>query len=204
MSIILAILFAASLIAVGVLRPRTARKPAAQVLVRRYVHPGHGWIRMTEEGDVLVGMDDFAQSVVGSVETVTLPHLLRRVEQGGVAWEVVHGARTLKMVSPVSGRVVEKNEMVLNNPSLINTSPYGDGWLFKVHPTRLSPQLRNLLTGKTVAEWQDNVRARLSRFFSATPALMYQDGGVMVSNLSERCSDEEWDRLTKEFFQTES
>jgi hypothetical protein len=47
------------------------------------------------------------------------------------------------------------------------------------------------------------VRAHLNRFFSVTPALMYQDGGVMVSNLSERCSDEEWKGVAKEFFLTE-
>lgn len=204
MSIILAILFAATIILVGLLRPRRARKPATQVLVRRYVHPGHGWLRMTEDGDVLVGMDDFAQSVIGSIDMVTLPRLLRRVTQGGVAWEVTHGGRTLRMVSPVSGRVIEKNEMVLNNPTLVNNSPYGDGWLFKVRPRKLDSQLHNLFTGKTMTEWQETVRAHLTRFFTATPALMYQDGGVMVSNLSERCSDEEWEGLTKEFFLTEA
>jgi len=159
---------------------------------------------MTEDGDVLVGMDEFAQSVIGTVDAVALPRLLRRVAQGGVAWHVLHGDRKLKMVSPVSGWVIEKNEMVLNNPTLINTSPYGDGWLFKVRPTKLSPQLHNLLTGKSVYEWQDHVRAQLSRFFSATPALMYQDGGVIVESLSERCSDEEWKGVTTEFFLTEA
>jgi glycine cleavage system H protein len=204
MSTILAFLTAVILILVGLLRPRTARKPAEQVLVPRYVHPGHGWLRTTEDGDVLVGMDDFAQSVIGSIDSVALPRLLKRVEQGGAAWEVVHGNRKLKMVSPVSGRVIEKNEMVLINPSLINTSPYGDGWLFRVRPAKLSPQLHNLLTGKSVFEWQETVKAQLSRFFGATPALMYQDGGVLVSNLSERCSDEEWKGVTKEFFLTEA
>jgi glycine cleavage system H protein len=203
MSTILALITAVIIILVGLLRPRHARKPAEQVIVPRYVHPGHGWLRMTEDGDVLVGMDDFAQSVIGSVDAVALPRLLKRVEQGGVAWEVVHGDRKLKMVSPVSGRVIEKNEMVLINPSLVNTSPYGDGWLFRVHPEKLSPQLHNLLTGKKVFEWQESVRAHLNRFFSVTPALMYQDGGVMVSNLSERCSDEEWKGVAKEFFLTE-
>lgn len=204
MSVIIGIFFAAAMIIIGLLWPRRARKPATEVLVRRYIHPGHGWLRMTEDGDVLVGMDDFAQSVLGSIDTVTLPRLLHRVIQGGAAWEVSHSGRKLRMVSPVSGRVVEKNEMVLLNPTLINTSPYGEGWLFRVHPTKLSPQLHNLLTGKTVAEWQESVRARLSSFFSATPALMYQDGGVMVPNLSERCSEEEWKGLTKEFFLTEA
>jgi len=104
------------------------------------------------------------------------------------------------MVSPVTGRVIEKNEMVLNDPSLVNSSPYGDGWLIRVRPRRLPAQLHNMLTGKPAGQWQDAVRAQLSRFFSGTPALMYQDGGVLVTNLCERCSDDEWNRLLKEFF----
>ena len=46
--------------------------------------------------------------------------------------------------------------------------------------------------------------AHLGRFFSGTPALMYQDGGVMVLTSRERCSDEEWEQLAREFFLTEA
>jgi glycine cleavage system H protein len=175
----------------------TIEKP---VFVKRYVHPGHTWLRETEDGDVLVGLDEFAGSLIGSVDAVELPRLLRKLEQGGVALTVRHGSRIVPILSPVSGRVIEKNEMVLTNPSLVNSSPYGDGWLFRVRPARLSSQLHNLLTGKQSQQWLDAVRAQLGRFFSGTPALMYQDGGVMVNNLSDRCSDEEWSRLVKEFF----
>jgi glycine cleavage system H protein len=154
---------------------------------------------MTEDGDVIVGMDDFAQTLAGPIDRVELPRLLERVEQGGAAWTVMHGGRRIPMVSPVSGRVIEKNEMVLHDPSLINRSPYGDGWLLRVRPRRISVQLRNLLTGRSAQQWQDAVRAQLSAFFSGTPALMYQDGGVMITNLADRCSDDEWKRLLKQF-----
>jgi hypothetical protein len=105
------------------------------------------------------------------------------------------------MVSPVTGWVVEKNEAVLRDPSLINTSPYGEGWLLKLKAYKLAPQLNNLLSGRAVRQWRDAVRARLSQFFSSgTPALMMQDGGVMVEDLADRCSDEEWETITREFF----
>lgn len=203
MSAILALVTITVLIVIGVLRSKRSRVRVEDVIVPRYVHPGHTWVRATEDGDVLVGIDDFAQSLIGTIDDVELPHLLRSVRQGKPAWRVWHGHRLVALVSPVSGRVIEKNEMVLSNPSLINTAPYGDGWLMRVRPRMLSAQLNNLLTGRAAHQWMDTVRARLHGFFATTPALMYQDGGVMLDNLSDRCSDDEWKRIVKEFFLTD-
>lgn len=204
MSIVLALSSAIILLLIGRFRySRHARSIEPPVLVRRYIHPGHAWVRETEDGDVLVGIDDFAQSLIGTVESVELPHLLKKVEQGTVAWRIRHGGRVVPIIAPVSGRVIEKNEMVLTNPALVNRAPYGDGWLLRVKPRRLDAQLHNLLTGKSAQQWLDAVRAQLGSFFSGTPALMYQDGGVILTDLSDRCSDEEWEKLVREFFLTD-
>ncbi len=204
MSLLLAVTaFVVFVVMDGIRRSRQHPAPQTPVLIRRYVHPGHAWVRETEDGDVLVGIDDFAQSLIGNVEGVELPRLLRRVEQGTPAWRVRHGGRSVSIVSPVTGRVIEKNEMVLRNPGLVNTSPYADGWLLRVRPRKLPGQLHNLLTGRAAQQWIDGVRARLGSFFSGTPALLYQDGGVMMNNLADRCSDPEWRRLVHEFFLTD-
>ena len=200
MSVILAIVTAIILIVIGLVRARHPQPHAEQVLVKRYIHQGHTWARMTEDGDVLVGIDEFAQSLIGSIDEVKLPRLLRHLTQGEVGWHLVHGNRQVPLVSPVSGRVIEKNEMVLRNPTLINSSPLGDGWLLRIRPHKLSTQVHNLLTGRQVQQWQDMAKAQLSHIFSGTPALMYQDGGIMIKNLSDRCSDVEWQKITKEFF----
>ena len=204
MVVILALTTVIALILVDEVR-RSRRRSVSEtpVLIKRYIHPGHAWVRETEDGDVLVGIDDFAQSLIGAVEGVKLPRLLSRVRQGSCAWHLTHGSKTVPMLSPVTGRVIEKNEMVLHNPSLVNSSPYADGWLIRVRPRKLPGQLHNLLTGKAAHQWTDVVRAQLGRFFSGTPALMFQDGGVLVNNLADRCSDDEWRRLVKEFFLAE-
>ena len=204
MSVILGLLTAIVLITIGWLRSKRHQEREHPVIVRRFLHPGHAWMRETEDGDVLVGIDDFAQNVIGSIEEIRLPRLLKRVRQGGVAWHIRHGNRIVPILSPVSGRVVEKNEMVRNNPSLVNTSPYRDGWLLRIKPAGLPLQLRNLLTGKPAQQWQESVRSRLGQFFSGTPALMYQDGGELVHDLADKCSDQEWDALVKEFFLAET
>lgn len=202
MSVILALLTISVLLLVGLLRSKRQLPHVEEVLVPRYIHHGHTWARETEDGDVLVGVDDFAQSVMGTVDEVELPKLLRKVRQGREAWKIIHGRRHLTLLSPVTGRIVEKNEMVLRNPSLINTAPYGDGWLIRVKTRSFPTQLNNLMTGKAAHEWIDAARARLNGFFQTTPALMYQDGGVMLRGLADRCSDDEWRRLSTEFFHT--
>ncbi len=200
MSVILALLAAILLILGGIVRAKRPQKSPAPVLIQRHVHPGHAWLRVTEDGDVLIGIDDFAQSLVGTIEEVRLPRLLRRLKQGKVGWHIRHGARVVPIVSPVTGWVIQKNEMVLHNPSLMNTSPYSDGWVLRVHPEKLSEQLHNLFSGKWALRWQDVARAQLARMFSGTPALMYQDGGVLMRDLADRCSDEEWKVIEKEVF----
>jgi glycine cleavage system H protein len=189
------------LMVVGLIRRSRQRGAApSPVIVKRYIHPGHTWVRETEDGNVLVGIDDFAQSLIGTIDGLELPRLLKSVEQGKVAWKVRHGSRAVPMVCPVSGRVIEKNEMVMARPTLVNTSPYGDGWLIRVRPRRLAAQLHNLITGRSAQQWLDSAWAQLARFFAGTPALMYQDGGVLLTDLADRCSDEEWGKLVSEFF----
>ncbi len=200
MSALLAVATAIVLIIWGMVRKHKAAEAVKPVFVRRYIHPGHTWMRVTEDGDVLVGVDDFAQSLIGTIDAVELPRLLKRLDQGGVAWRIRHHQRVVPMVSPVSGRVIERNEMVLRDPMLINTSPYGDGWLLRVRPKRLRVQLNNLFEGKNAHHWIELARMQLNRLFSGTPALMYQDGGVMLHDLTDRCSDEEWKNVAREFF----
>ena len=200
MSILLALIAVLVFIGLEFFRQKRKSIMPPPVIVKRYLHPGHSWMRMTDDGDALVGIDEFAQSLIGSIDTVELPRLLHRVEQGTIGWRLTHGKRTVPMLSPVSGRVIEKNKMILHNPQIVNASPYGDGWLLRIRPTKLKSQLNNLLSGKASHQWLEQAKAQLVRFFSTTPALMYQDGGFIVKDLSDHISDEEWSVLAEEIF----
>jgi len=74
------------------------------------------------------------------------------------------------MVSPVSGLGRGKRRNVLQNPALINSAPYGDGWLFKVKPVQLGRQTSNLLTGKPVVQWVQDSRSSLRASFRQPPS----------------------------------
>ncbi|HXG00385.1 MAG TPA: glycine cleavage system protein H [Bacteroidota bacterium] len=204
MSLVLAIATAMVLILWGVLRKKQPAGVPKPVFVRRFIHPGHTWMKETEDGDVLVGMDEFAVNLIGTIDDVTLPRLLKKVKQGEPAWYVRHNNRIVPLVSPVTGRVIEKNEMVRHNPQIVNTSPYTDGWLLRIRPRKMQAQLNNLFAGRAAHQWLEQARARLVALFSEESILMYQDGGELLRDFADRLSDEEWKQVAREFLLTDS
>ena len=94
----------------------------------------HEWVQV--EGDlVIVGISDFAQDALGDIVFVELPEVGATVT-AGKAFGVVESVKAVSDVyAPVSGTVEEINEELPDAPEIINTSPYGDGWMIKVRIT---------------------------------------------------------------------
>lgn len=91
----------------------------------------HEWAR-SEGQRVTVGITDFAQDQLGDVVFVGLPDVGAEVSAGDPCGEVESTKSVSDIYSPVSGTVIERNEELESNPELINTDPYGKGWLFAV------------------------------------------------------------------------
>jgi len=91
----------------------------------------HEWVRMA--GDVAtVGISDHAQHELTDVVFVELPEVGRTVE-AGEACAVVESVKTASDIySPVSGQITEINKAAVDNPALVNTAPYGNGWFYKI------------------------------------------------------------------------
>ena len=91
----------------------------------------HEWVRVA--GDVAtIGITDHAQHELTDVVFVELPEVGRKLK-GGEACAVVESVKTASDIySPVSGEVTEVNKKVVENPALVNSEPYGEGWFFKV------------------------------------------------------------------------
>ena len=101
-----------------------------------YYTKEHEWIRV--EGDqATVGITDFAQGQLGDVVFVELPEAGKEVTKGGEAAVVESVKAASDVYSPVSGAVTEANQALVDDPSLANTDPEGEGWFFRL---RLSDQ----------------------------------------------------------------
>lgn len=96
-------------------------------------HPEECWAN--EEGDLItVGVTDFLQKTVGDVAFLELPEAGTELIRDGEAGTMETIKATIALISPVSGKIKEVNRGLDENPQLINTDPYGEGWLFKVEP----------------------------------------------------------------------
>jgi len=93
----------------------------------------HEWVR--NEGDLLrVGITDFAQDNLGDVVFVQLPEVGAALSAGSSFGEIESTKSVSDLYAPVDGEVVEVNGELENRPELVNSDPYGDGWICVVRP----------------------------------------------------------------------
>jgi glycine cleavage system H protein len=96
----------------------------------------HEWVRSPgeAEGSVRVGITDYAQDQLGDIVYVTLPEVDTHVTAGEPCAEVESTKSVSEVYAPVSGTVVARNDAVDTSPELINSDPYGGGWMFEIRP----------------------------------------------------------------------
>ena len=115
----------------------------------------HEWIKIDDDA-VIVGISDHAQSELGDVVFVELPAIGDEFVSGDEAAVVESVKAASEVYTPLSGEVIEVNEVLEENPELVNTSPYEDGWFFKLKVT--DENLRsadNMMTADEYLSWLD-------------------------------------------------
>lgn len=95
----------------------------------------HEWVRVEEDGSVTVGITDHAQQQLGDLVYVELPDSGRTTLNGEEIAVVESVKAASDIYSPIGGDVSEVNERLADTPELVNSDPYGDGWLFRLTPS---------------------------------------------------------------------
>lgn len=94
----------------------------------------HEWARDNGDGTITVGITDFAQDALGDVTFVELPAAGRQLA-ANETFGVVESVKTFSdLYAPVAGEVLETNAALVDDPSILNTDPYGAGWMLKLRP----------------------------------------------------------------------
>jgi glycine cleavage system H protein len=112
-----------------------------------HYHDENTWAKLEEDGTVRVGMDDFYQKQAGETTYIDLPFEGDSVSQGETCGKIQSSKWVGKLVSPISGEIVEVNSELESDCRLINTDSYGAGWIMKIKPSNLEDELKNLAHG---------------------------------------------------------
>ena len=109
-----------------------------------YYDKNHYWARV-EGGEVVMGTTDFSQKLAGEITYVDIDQEGEAVAQGKPFASIESGKWVGRVYAMVSGEVSAVNEDLEDEPEMINESPYGDGWLFRIEPSGLEADLANLM-----------------------------------------------------------
>jgi len=164
-----------------------------------YYHLGHSWAVDEGHNLVRVGIDDFAQKLVGKIDAIQVPNQGSTLHQGDKGWTLEVDSKPIDMLSPVDGKVVAINEKLVNSPDNINKDPY-NSWLMKVESPRFSANKKQLLSGVLARKWMEEVREILLSRMNYNLGLVYQDGGLLVDGMARNLDKDKWDDIAKEFF----
>ncbi len=92
----------------------------------------HEWVRSTGEGTVRIGITDFAQDALGDIVFVQLPDPGTAVKAGDTLGEIESTKSVSDFYAPLTGTVAARNDGLESEPELINSDPYGDGWIVEL------------------------------------------------------------------------
>ncbi len=115
----------------------------------------HEWVRVENDGTVVVGISDHAQGELGDMVFVELPEPGMSYDQGEACAVIESVKAASDIYAPLSGEVIKANGKLEDAPELVNSDPYGDGWLFRLIPSDPS-QIDDLMDAEAYARQQED------------------------------------------------
>ena len=145
--------------------PRRMSSRGGELCTHRFYSHCHAWARVEQQALVRIGLDDFGQNILGPIEKISLP--LKDEKIGKKSIRIKARGSIISLMPPVEGYVEEVNEDLINQPQLVNKSPYEKGWFVLLRPTGLVKSLKKLFYGAAAIQWFDVEMYRLAALISA-------------------------------------
>ena len=107
----------------------------------------HVWVAPQDDGSVIVGVTDVAQSLAHAIISALPKKAGRPAKKGRSLGTIESGKWVGPVTSPVTGEILESNPVLGDNPGIINSDPYGEGWYMKIMPADSEADIAELVTG---------------------------------------------------------
>ena len=164
-----------------------------------YLHPGHTWVKI-EEGDMVrVGLDDFALRLLGPLDQIEAPLMGKQLENNRADITLTRGRNNARLLSPVSGVVMDVNLELREKGSRVAQDAYAEGWILRLHCTNLRQELKNLMIGDQAGEFIDQEVDELYRVIEETAGPLAADGGYLSDDIFGHLPQIGWQKLIRKF-----
>ncbi len=167
----------------------------------------HTWMYMEKSGIANVGLDDLLLHITGKIKFRNLNKPGETINKGDLLTEIDQDGKLLRIFSPVSGKIIETNPALDENPGLLNEDPYENGWIYKVKPSNWMAEARSCYFAEEATNWSENELIRFKDFLAGTmknyspeaSMVILQDGGELCDHSLSALPDEIWKDFQKEF-----
>ncbi|MCL7970787.1 MAG: glycine cleavage system protein H [marine benthic group bacterium] len=181
-------------------RPLVRRSGRFRVARGYHYHRGHSWAAPASRGRVRVGMDDFAQRLLGRVSGLVLPEVGSVVRQGDQGWTIDVDGRQIRMLSPMDGAVEAVNPEVARDPGIVNADPYESGWLLEVRPRDARRCFKNLMDDRLASLRAEQSSEWMTELYTSELGVTLPDGGEPIEGFGRLLKEDGWERLAEHVF----
>ena len=167
----------------------------------------HTWIYMEKSGAAKVGLDDLLLHITGEVKFCNLKNPGETVAKGDLLTEIDQNGKLLRILSPVSGKIVAKNTTLIESPGMLNDDPYGNGWIYKIKPSNWIAEVKSCYfaedatcwSAKELERFKDFLAVSMKNYSPETSMVILQDGGELCDHSLSAFPDQIWKDFEKEF-----
>jgi glycine cleavage system H lipoate-binding protein/ABC-type phosphate transport system substrate-binding protein len=172
-----------------------------------YFDKTHTWAFLEANGIVRVGIDDFLQHITGKITRIKMKGPGKKVKKGEQILSIIQNGKQLNLYAPVSGTIVEQNMALDTNSSSLNTSPYNDGWIYKIEPSNWTRESQLLFMADKQREFIAKEFSRLKDFLMKAlgsetgicSRVIMQDGGEISDGVLSEMGPEIWEDFQTNF-----
>lgn len=170
-----------------------------------FLDGGHTWVEVHPSGAATIGVDGFAQKLIGRIDDIVLPEVGAEIKRGDVLFAVKQDNHRAAFASPIDGTVTMVDKELQWHPEMMEGDPYKEGWVCSIKPRNLAQNLKHLFAADEARMWLKSEAQRFQEFFAAQPIENMQlgqvlpDGGDLAGGVLEFADEATWKQFNEMF-----